>query len=754
MTHKRKHRSNTQFESLESRLLMAAGALDNSFSFDGTTALDFGNGVKLFATDVASLPDGKTIVVGTAAPSSGTIIDDFAVARLNFDGSLDRTFGPNGSGFARTSSGNGKEADPKCVAIQNDGKILVAGNFNNGSGRDFEWAVFRYTANGTLDFSFNSGGKRTIDFKGQINDIVVQSNGKIVLVGEHNDAGFLSSANYNFGIARLNADGKLDGTFSDDGKAQAGFGGEDVAEAVALDSSGRIVVAGDRFPNGLALTRYNTNGSRDTTFGDQGLVIRTFANQSRLDIKGMLIQPGGNIVVVGSANDSSSAANSQFALARFTPAGLLDLTFGTNRNGFVKTPFGFESHAFDVIRSADKGLIVSGNSGGKLALAGYTENGLPNPSFGSAGQVQTNIPVNLVNVGLAQVPGTRRFVAASGTGFQTTRLLDKGANVVSLSAGKQTASETPAGAPRDIGTLTINRTEVLPVRTRVFFDIGGTAQNANSLSSVDYDMSGMSIVNTRGGLPFVDIQPGKNAQVFSLVPRDNSTLEPPESAVFSILNTGGYEIGDAPARTIAIADDDQVHVNFQTNDAAVPVGFVKDIGEVFGFRNGLTYGWDTDITGAARTRNNVQSPDPRYDTLIKMQEGGVNHTWEIAVPDGMYEVRVVSGDPNFIDSIYKLNLEDVTAVTGTPRDDIRWFRRWINVQVNDGRLTLSNSGNGTNNKVCFIDIRSANIGAVNGNITEDVAVHLLPPAAARSFSRAWRPITHSIFSDERIEDLV
>jgi hypothetical protein len=138
-----------------------------------------------------------------------------------------------------------------------------------------------------------------------------------------------------------------------------------------------------------------------------------------------------------------------------------------------------------------------------------------------------------------------------------------------------------------------------------------------------------------------------------------------------------------------------------------------------------------------------------------MQEAGVNRTWEIAIPNGLYEVRVVAGDPNFTDSIYKMSLENLAAVTGTPGGDIRWFRRWINVQVNDGRLTLANAPGGSNNKVCFIDIRSAKVGARAGNITEDVAVHLLPPppqALSRMDASHFRsPVS---FSDEPIDEFV
>ncbi|MGH7177793.1 MAG: hypothetical protein ACREJC_10465, partial [Tepidisphaeraceae bacterium] len=259
----------------------------------------------------------------------------------------------------------------------------------------------------------------------------------------------------------------------------------------------------------------------------------------------------------------------------------------------------------------------------------------------------------------------------------------------------------------------------------------------------------------RGTTPFVDIPANETFVIVTLIPSNNTTVEGPETATFSILNNANYELGTPASGTINIADDDQVHINFQTNIAtSAGPEFVKDIGQVFADRgNGLSYGWDADNTANTRVRNNIQSPDFRYDSLAKMQDGGTSRTWEIAIPNGLYQVRLVAGDPDFTDSIYKMNLEGVSALAGTPRDDIRWFRRWVNVQVNDGRLTLTNATGSSNNKIAFIDIKSAAVGSKAGNITSDVGVHLLPPPAARSFAFAWHVPSVTLFSDRRIDEL-
>jgi glucose/arabinose dehydrogenase len=147
------------------------------------------------------------------------------------------------------------------------------------------------------------------------------------------------------------------------------------------------------------------------------------------------------------------------------------------------------------------------------------------------------------------------------------------------------------------------------------------------------------------------------------------------------------------------------NINFQPAASPVPAGYVADSGAAFGARgNGLTYGWNI-ATNETRDRNAANSPDQRFDTLNHMQKPvNPNAIWEIAVPNGSYRVRIVSGDPSFFDGVFRINAESTLVVNGTPTSAARWVDSTATVTVSDGRLTLSNAAGATNNKVCFVDI--------------------------------------------------
>jgi glucose/arabinose dehydrogenase len=146
-------------------------------------------------------------------------------------------------------------------------------------------------------------------------------------------------------------------------------------------------------------------------------------------------------------------------------------------------------------------------------------------------------------------------------------------------------------------------------------------------------------------------------------------------------------------------------VNFQPATAAVPAGYVADSGAAFGARgNGLTYGWNL-ATDETRDRDSANSPDQRFDTLNHMQKpSNPTARWEIAVPNGTYQVRIVSGDPANIDSVFRIAAESTLVVDGTPTTTARWVDGTSNVTVSDGRLTLSSAAGAANNKLCFIEL--------------------------------------------------
>ena len=120
---------------------------------------------------------------------------------------------------------------------------------------------------------------------------------------------------------------------------------------------------------------------------------------------------------------------------------------------------------------------------------------------------------------------------------------------------------------------------------------------------------------------------------------------------------------------------------------------------------GLQFGWSGDNTPNARRRGDASAPDGRYDTLVHMQKPSLpDARWELAVPNGTYRVHLVSGDPQNIDSVYRIDAEAALVLQGTPSSAVRWFDGSTTVAVSDGRLTLSNAPGSANNKVCFIDV--------------------------------------------------
>jgi uncharacterized delta-60 repeat protein len=213
--------------------LMPNGLFDETFDGDGKAILNFG--FQDYSTAMLVDSTGRIIVVGTITNAGNS---DFGVARLNGDGSPDTSFDLDGKtlvDFSPTDDGEG-------IALDSQGRIVIAGVADNGAGNDF--AVARLNADGSLDTSFASGGRALIDFGG--NDsafaVTVDAAGRIIVAGS-SDTG--TSAE--FAVARLNADGALDTTFTESGLARVNVGASGTAFAVAVDGAGRILLAGDGY---------------------------------------------------------------------------------------------------------------------------------------------------------------------------------------------------------------------------------------------------------------------------------------------------------------------------------------------------------------------------------------------------------------------------------------------------------------------------------------------------------------------------
>jgi uncharacterized delta-60 repeat protein len=265
----------------------ADGTLDTSFSGDGKETTDFG-GSDYGAYDVAIQPDGKIVAVG----HTGTGAHEFAIARYNPDGSLDSSF--SGDGKETTDFGDldyGTDYGAYDVAIQPDGKIVAVGRTGGG-----DFGLARYSPDGSLDTSFSGDGKATTDLGGLDygRAVALQADGKIVVAGTT-----LVGADGDFALARYNPDGTLDSSFSGDGKETPDFGVRHDGEAVALQADGKIVVAGSTQSDdgNFALTRHQTDGSLDTSFSGNGEQTTNFGGRDYGHA--VAIRPEGEIVVAG-----------------------------------------------------------------------------------------------------------------------------------------------------------------------------------------------------------------------------------------------------------------------------------------------------------------------------------------------------------------------------------------------------------------------------------------------------------------------
>ena len=234
------------------------------------------------------------------------------------------------------------------VVLQPDDKILTAGQ----SGGDF--ALARYNTDGSLDSSFGTGGLVTTDFGGMsesANSVILLPNGKIVAVGFSN-----ASGDFEFALSRYNSDGSLDSSFGTGGLVTTSFGGTiDRANSAILQPDGKIVAAGES-DGDFALARYNSDGSLDSSFGTGGLVTTDFGGTSD-DANSVVLQPDGKIVAAGATNASGDF---NFALARYNSDGLLDSSFGTG--GLVTTDFGGADELLAAVIQANGRIVGAGES--------------------------------------------------------------------------------------------------------------------------------------------------------------------------------------------------------------------------------------------------------------------------------------------------------------------------------------------------------------------------------------------------------
>lgn len=374
---------------------------------------------------------GRIVIAGWSTNAT-TGATEAAIWRYYPDGTLDTSFNsPNGyvtTGSTGTAGGTGTFETDQADFLQIDslGRIVVVGTSRN-TAHGYELAVWRYNADGTLDTTFNSPngfvlfgttgaaggtGSGENDFATAVQ---IDQSGRLVIVGQSENTG----GGYELALWRYTASGVLDTSFNSPNgyfhwgstglAGETGINENDYPNALQLDSSGNIIVAGrSQSSSGprLAIWRFTANGLLDTSFDSpNGYVLSgaTGAAGGSSDVAlSLQLDSSGNLVLSGQSQNISGGTEA--AIWRYTSSGSLDTTFNSPKGYAISGATGvagavssleFESPNFLQIDSSGR-YVMAGSSanaitipgaGTQLAIWRYNANGTPDTSFGSGGYV-------------------------------------------------------------------------------------------------------------------------------------------------------------------------------------------------------------------------------------------------------------------------------------------------------------------------------------------------------------------------------
>ncbi len=380
------------------------GQLDASFGVLGKTEFNNPSPVKLpdrttFTVNATTvLASGKILIAGSTGMVANNGQGQFFLRRLNADGTVDATFGTNGS--VVTAVGNYSWATS--ILVQTDGKIILGGASVDAlpSITNANFALARYDANGALDTTFGAAGKEITDFPGneQVDSLAFGPGGTIVAAGS-----FFLYPNVGFDVARYTGGGLPDTSFNSTGMLQKSLGqtgSNSRATAVAVQSDGKVVV-GSHSGNDYAVYRFNSGGSVDGGFGNAGMstVNAAFPPNYVLPpgtMTKLVIQPDGKIIAAGQTTSVYDYRN--HVLARFDVDGSLDNAFGTNGAVVISSNVPTSFQQKDVyslaalILQADGEVLLVGNDrspfgsdlgspAGAPMVRKFLSDGTPDPYF-------------------------------------------------------------------------------------------------------------------------------------------------------------------------------------------------------------------------------------------------------------------------------------------------------------------------------------------------------------------------------------
>jgi uncharacterized delta-60 repeat protein len=359
------------------------GSLDSSFGTNGVQSLT--NGFQgSNAKSVVVQPDGNILVGGFEAPGSNL---DMTIIRLLPNGNTDNSFDSNG--FVHVDH-LGQDENCNAILLQNDGKILALGSTGAFGYQDI--FISRSNIDGSLDSTFNSTGKLLWDPFGKTERLfsaALQPDEKILFAGTVLDT--LSFTTDIF-IGRLNSNGSIDSSFGNNGTVLIDLGTSDLLYRIYLQPNGKILLAGSATLNDkdLLVIRLLSNGTMDSTFSTNGEFI-TDINIEDEYWNGIAVDPDGKIILAGLTGDGTT---SDLLVARLDSNGILDTTFAAN--GYFQNSFGFTyAQGYSLLLQPDGKILVGGlvaNMDIDQALFRLDTDGNPDPTFGSNGLAQVLNP--------------------------------------------------------------------------------------------------------------------------------------------------------------------------------------------------------------------------------------------------------------------------------------------------------------------------------------------------------------------------
>ncbi len=409
--------------------------------------------LSVFPEPIANVP-GRTVNLTLTGPTGGASVGSPAAAVLTIyhlaaPGDLDGSSGA-GSGLARvtTPGVNHTNLSVSAGLVLPDGSSYAATRYMTGNS-SFGVTLLKVKADGTPDTSFGQGtgaADAAVSSGTQldVNAIVTQTDGKVVVAGDVTPAG---AALIHTLLVRFNADGTPDPTFGTNGvvidNISNGTNLQDTAQGAVVLGNGEVfttgIAADSSGGRSLLLRLHRTDGSLDPAFGNSGTVLIAGAGSSAVPVPAL---QGGQLLV--SSTLTQDPTHRQFVVYRFNPNGTPDTTFGTN--GIASGPVS-NNPAGPLLVLPDGGILQAGTIAGQGVVARYTPNGQLDTTFGSGGVAQTGVLASAVAPepdGKILVGGVTNTTGSFPRGYGVTRLNPDGTPDVGFGAGGTAQVANPA----------------------------------------------------------------------------------------------------------------------------------------------------------------------------------------------------------------------------------------------------------------------------------------------------------------------